>query len=263
MASFRRHWRVWLRMAVMSFYAQMSYGLGSLGFLAGKVVRLVFFFAYIVAIFKHTNSLVGYTLAETVLFFLTYNVIDITVMVFLRGVYSAKRTVEDGDLDYYLIQPCSPLFRMTSGYVDFIDILTMLPVLVLFAMTWPKLPGIGPLQLAFYLLLILNGIAIAFAMHIVVAALAVWTQELENAIWIYRDLMFLGRFPVDIYSAPMRWALVILVPIGVMTSFPAKALLGLLSSRWISYSIGVGTLSMAASIWFWHQALKRYTSVSS
>jgi ABC-2 type transport system permease protein len=251
-------------MAVMSFYGQMSYGLGSAGFLLGKVIRLIFFFTYIVAIFKHTNTLAGYTLAETVLFFLTFNIVDITAMVFFRGIYSARHVVEDGDLDYYLIQPCSSLFRMSASNLDFLDVATMLPVLWLFATTWPKLPGaIGLLAVVFYLLLIVNGIAIALAMHIFVAALAVWTQELENTIWIYRDMMFLGRFPVDIYAAPMRWALIVFIPIGVMTSFPAKALLGLLSARWIIYSVGLGTISMAASLWFWRQALKRYTSVSS
>jgi ABC-2 type transport system permease protein len=153
---------------------------------------------------------------------------------------------------------------MAASNLDFLDVATMLPVLWLLAATWPKLPGaIGVLGVAFYLLLILNGIAIALAMHIFVASLAVWTQELENTIWIYRDMMFLGKFPVDIYSAPLRWALIVLIPIGVMTTFPAKALLGLLSARWIVYSVALGTLMMATSIWFWRQALKRYTSVSS
>jgi ABC-2 type transport system permease protein len=251
-------------MAAMSFDAQMSYGLGSLGFLVGKIIRLVFFFAYITAIFKHTNSLAGFSLAETALFFLTFNMVDITAMVFFRGVYSARHVVEDGDLDYFLIQPVSPLFRMAIGHVDFLDIATMLPVLVLLGMTWPKLPNtIGPAGILFYLLLILNGIAIALAMHIFVAALAVRTQELENTIWIYRDMMFLGKFPVDIYAAPLKWALILLIPIGVMTTFPAKALLGVLSSRWILYSFGLGMLSLVASLLFWRQALKHYTSVSS
>jgi ABC-2 type transport system permease protein len=153
---------------------------------------------------------------------------------------------------------------MAGGNLDFLDVATMLPVIILFAITWPKLPGaISSLHMFFYLILVANGIAIALAMHIVVAALAVWTQELENTIWIYREMMFLGKFPIDIYSAPLRWALILVIPIGVMTTFPAKALLGLLSGRWILYSLGLGTASMGASLWLWRQALKHYTSVSS
>ncbi|MBI5201156.1 MAG: ABC-2 family transporter protein [Elusimicrobia bacterium] len=255
--------RIWTRMAVMSFGAQLSYGIGSFGFLAGKLIRLFFFFAYIVAIFSHTKSLAGYTLAETVLFFLTYNVVDITAQVFFRGIYGARRAVQDGDLDYYLIQPCPPLIRLAASTVDFLDLVTLVPVLALLAATWTKLPGIGLAEIAGYCLLVLNGVLIALAVHIIVAALAVRTQELENTIWIYRELMFLGRFPVDIYGGALKIVLTVFLPIGVMTSFPAKALLGLLSPAEGVYALGVAAASLSFSLWFWRDALSRYTSVSS
>ena len=73
-----KHLRVWARMASMSLGQQLSYGLAAAGFLIGKLIRLLFFFAYIVAIFKHTDRLAGYSLAEMVLFFLTFNLVDVT-----------------------------------------------------------------------------------------------------------------------------------------------------------------------------------------
>lgn len=259
----RKLFRIWLRMAVMSFGAQLSYGLGSLGFLLGKLVRLLFFFAYLVAVFRHTDTLAGYSLEQTVLFFLTYNIVDITAQVFFRGIYGARRAVQDGDLDYFLIQPCPPLVRLAASTVDFLDVTTLLPVLGLLALTWGRLPGIGPVELLLYLLLIVNGLAIALAIHIVVAALSVRTQELENTIWIYRELMFLGRFPVDIYSGPLKIFLTVFVPIGVMTSFPAQALLGLLAPAQVAYAFALAAAALALSRWFWLDALARYTSVSS
>ena len=264
MTALVRHGRVWRRMAQMSLGVQLSYGLGSLGFLIGKLFRLLFFFAYIWAIFDHTDSLAGYSLDETVLFFLTFNLVDITAQVFFRGIYGARRAVVEGDLDYYLIQPVSPLMRMAASTVDFLDILTLLPVLALLGLTAGRLPtGVDLPNLGAYLILTANGVAIALAFHIAVAAIAVRTQELENTIWIYRDLMFLGKFPVDIYSAPMRAALTFLVPIGVMTSFPAKALLGTLSGAWAAYALVLAATAMTTSLWFWRDALSRYTSVSS
>jgi ABC-2 type transport system permease protein len=256
--------QVWWRMAVMSLGQQMSYGLGSFGFLFGKLIRLFFFFAYIVAVFRHTSTLAGYSLAETVLFFLTFNVVDITAQVFFRGIYGARRAVQEGDLDFYLIQPCPPLLRLAASMVDVVDLVTLLPVLVLLALTLPGLPaGIGPLRVLAYAVLVFNGIVIALAMHIVVAALSVRTQELENTIWIYRDMMFLGRFPIDIYAGPLKLALTFLIPIGVMTSFPSKALLGLLAPAQMLYAVAVAAAAMTFSLWFWRDALARYTSVSS
>jgi ABC-2 type transport system permease protein len=114
-----------------------------------------------------------------------------------------------------------------------------------------------------YGLLALNGLVIAFAVHIFVASLAVITQEMENTIWIYRDLMTLGRFPSDIYDSPMRAILTFIVPVAVMVSFPAKAFLGKLGTGWLLQALLMSMTSLAASLWFWRFATRRYTSVSS
>lgn len=260
----RQHWRVWTRMAMMSLGAQLSYGFGSVGFLFGKIVRLVFFLFFLVAIYKRIDRVAGYTLAETVLFFLTFNLVDIVSMVFFRGVYSARRIVAEGDLDYFLIQPVSPLLRVAGGNVDFLDIATLLPVAGLFAWNLQQLPGtLDLVRLGAYALLVVNGIMIALALHIFVAALAVRTQELENTIWVYRDLMFLARFPVDVYTGGLRWALTLVIPIGIMVSFPAKALLGVLSPAWGAYALFLGAALMGGSLLSWRWALTHYTSVSS
>lgn len=259
-----RYWRIWLRMAAMSFQAQLTYPLGSVGFLLGKLIRLLFFFAFMAAAFGHTERLAGYTLVETALFFLTFNLVDMTAQIFFRGIYGARRAVTDGDFDFYLIQPCSALFRLLLTTVDFLDIVTILPVLAMMGKVFTMLPeGLGAARYALYLLLTLNGIGIALAIHVFVAGLAVRTQELENAIWIYRDVMFMGKFPVDIYGPVARWTLTFVIPIAVMTTFPAKALLGLLSPAAAAYSLALCAGLLAASRWFWLDSVRRYTSSSS
>ena len=258
-----KHARVWWRLVQMSLMNQLSTKLSSLGFLVGKVMRLGFFLVFIVAIFDHTKSLAGYTLAQTVLFFLTFNLVDITAQLFFRGIYSVRTIVVSGDLDYYLTQPLNPLFRIAIHMTDFLDLLSLAPVLALLAATTAKLGGVTPAGVLLYFALVANGIVIALAMHVAVAGVAVWTQELENTIWLYRDLMTFGRFPVDIYAAPVRWALTLVVPVAVMVSFPARAMLGTLSPAWAAYAFALSAASLAASLAFWQVALRNYTSVSS
>ena len=251
-------------MAGMSLQAQLSYRLGSLGFLLGKMIRLVFFFAFVAAVFQHTDALAGYSLVETALFFLTFNIVDMTAQIFFRGIYGGWRTVREGDFDFYLIQPCSPLFRMACSMVDFLDVVTLVPVLAMMGVVFAHLPaGIGWGRYLAYFLLTGNGIAIALAIHVLVAGLAVRTQELENTIWVYRDVMFMGKFPVDIYGTPARWALTWVIPIAVMVSFPAKALLGLLRPAQAAYAFGLSGTILTLSAWFWRDSVAHYTSSSS
>ena len=262
--SLLKYARIWGRLAVMSFEVQTGHPLSSSGYLLGKFVRLGFFLVFLAAIFRHTQALAGYSLAEAALFFLTFNIVDILAQLFFRGIYGIRGLIREGDFDYFLIQPVNVLYRVAFNTVDFLDVLTAVPVFAVTYYVLRHIPGgIRPGRLLLYILLSLNGILIALAIHIAVAALAVLTQELENTIWIYRDVMALGRFPSDIYSVRLQEILTFIIPVAVMVSFPAKAFLGRLSLAWLGYAFFTAFAGLVLSLTFWRFATRRYTSVSS
>ncbi|MBI2119962.1 MAG: ABC-2 family transporter protein, partial [Elusimicrobia bacterium] len=114
---------VWWKLAQMAFLMQFANRWSSLGWLGGKIVRFVFFLVFITAIFKHISTVAGYNLQEVALFFLTFNVVDIIAQLFFRGLYMVGRDIREGDMDFYLIQPINPLFRISSNLIDFLDFL--------------------------------------------------------------------------------------------------------------------------------------------
>jgi ABC-2 type transport system permease protein len=256
--------RIWWRLAIMSLKTQMSNPIASVGYLLGKLFRLVFFIIFLLAIFQHTDRLAGYTLPESALFFLTFNAVDIMAQLFFRGIYGIRSIVRDGEFDYFLIQPTHLIWRVCFNTVDFLDLGMLMPIFGTIFYLFKKIPGIfslGPALL--YAVLLMNGMIIAFAMHLAVAGLAVWTQEMDNSIWIYRDLITLGRFPPTIYDTPLRMAMTYGIPIAVMVSFPAEAALGTLSGRLLIVAVIMSGLSLGASLLFWQFSTRRYTSVSS
>jgi ABC-2 type transport system permease protein len=259
-----KYLRLWWRLAVMSFLVQADSPVSSMSYFLGKLARLGFFFIFLIAIFRHTNSVAGYSFNETALFFLTFNLVDVLGQLLFRGIYGIRSLIREGQYDYYLIQPTSTLYRVAFSTVDFLDLMTLLPVLFLTALVMHRIAGEWRwFPTVSYVVLALNGLLIAFAIHVAVASLSVWTQELENTIWIYRDLMTLGRFPSDIYAKTMQRVLTFGVPIAVMVSFPAKAFLGKLSPAWFAGALLISVGSVALSLRFWSFANRRYTSVSS
>src|SRR5476649_2354533 len=136
-----RYLRIWRRLAVMSFMVQAESFISSFGYLLGKLVRIGFFLFFLVSIFKHTDALAGYTLPEAALFFLTFNMIDILAQLFFRGVYGVRSLIREGDFDYYLIQPTNVLFRVALNTVDFLDVVTIFPVLYITFYVLRKIPG--------------------------------------------------------------------------------------------------------------------------
>lgn len=259
-----KYLRIWFLMAKMNLAEQVSSRINFASLLAGKLVRMGFVFVFLIALFGHTNSLAGFSLNQTLLFFMTFNLVDILAQLFLRGIYWIRALVIEGQLDFVLAQPANPLFRIATRTTDFLDVTTLLPTFVILGVLISRLEtGLTLLNLLLYFGLILVGFIIAFAIHVVVASVAVYTQEVDNLIWIYRDLMTMGRFPADIYAAPVKLILTFVVPVAVMTSFPAKALIGVLSPLNIILALVIAAIFLWGSVKLWNFSLKYYTSASS
>ena len=109
----------------------------------------------------------------------------------------------------------------------------------------------------------LNGFIIAMSFHILVLGLGIITTSIDNTVMLYRDISQMVRVPVSLYQEPLRSLLTFVVPVGIMVSFPAESLVGLLSAQAVilAFCISAGFLLM--SLWFWNFSLKRYASASS
>jgi ABC-2 type transport system permease protein len=143
-----------------------------------------------------------------------------------------------------------------------IDLVTLPPLI--FALVYVgQLLDPTLLYTAYYILLVLNGVVIATAFYITVLAMAIITLEIDHSVMIFRDLVNLGRLPVDIYKQPLRGALTYVIPIGIMITLPAKAIMGLVSGTGVLFSFCLGVVVALMSLKFWNLALKRYTSASS
>lgn len=262
MKKLKKYFKVWWLMSKNSFMSTAAQRWGAATLLIGKLIRFGFFIIFIVFLLGGIKSLAGYNLNQVAFFFLTFNFIDIVSQFLFREVYRFRPLVVSGSFDLVLVKPVSALFRALMGGADLLDFLTIPPLIVaLFLLAKSLVPT--PLQVFYYFVLVLNGLLIAAAFHIAVLSLGIITLEIDHIIMIYRDLTNLGRFPIDIYKEPLKGILTYLIPVGIMISLPAKALLGLVSFKGFIFSLIFGLLLLFISLRFWRFALKRYTSASS
>ena len=262
MKSLRRYFKVWWMMSKNSFIQVLINKFGATVFLTGKILRFGFFIAFIIFLLKGTQNLAGYNLTQTIFFFLTFNLVDVLSQFLFREVYRFRPLVISGGFDLVLTKPISPLFRSLMGGADVLDFFTIPPLIFAVVVIGRTLdPTLA--ASSYYILLVVNGLLLATAFHIVVISLGIITLEIDHTIMIYRDLTNLGRFPIDIYQEPLRGILTYLIPVGIMVTLPAKALMGFVSPQGviISFAIGLAALYLATKIWSF--ALKKYTSASS
>lgn len=263
MKSFIRYFHLWQKLTINSFLVVLTDRFNALIFLIGKILRFGFFIIFLLTIFTQTKILHQYDVNQTVFFFLTFNLIDTVTQLFFREAYRFRPLVVSGDLDLVLVKPMNPLFRALAGGADPLDLFMLIPYLGAITFLATKIGNLSFLNIGLYLLLLLNGFLIATGFYILVLALAIVTTEVDHAIMIYRDLTSMGRVPIDIYHQPLRSILTFVIPVGIMMTFPAKALMGLLSPIFIILAIPVGLIFFQLSLRVWQYALTSYASASS
>ena len=148
------------------------------------------------------------------------------------------------------------------GGADVIDLITIPPLIFVAYYIGHSLSPTFAQSLGFWILF-LNGLLIATAFHISVLALGIITTEVDHTVMIYRDLTSLGRFPTDIYKQPLQGFITYIIPVGIMITLPAKALMGLVAPAGIIAAVAIGIIALLASLKFWNFALTKYTSASS
>ncbi len=228
------------------------------------MVRFMFFLILLISIFRFTDNLAGYNMYEVILFFFTFNLIDIAAQFLFRGVYTFKFSIITGHFDYILSKPVNALFYMMNRLTDILDLMFLF--LIIGAIIYDLKFLVYKISVQYvlsYVFLIFAAMLIVFALHVIVVALSVQFYESDNLIWLYRESMALGRMPPEIYSAPVRFIFTFLMPIFMMIAFPVKALLGNLNFYWMVFSFLFSLIFVFFSLYLWKQCLLDYSSASS
>jgi ABC-2 type transport system permease protein len=258
------YYRVWQITANNALQQAFINRWSNLLFLIGKVIRLAVSLGFLFLLKNQHVSVAGYTTDQVIVFFLTYQLVDLLSQVIYRGVYIFGQLIHTGNFDFLLTKPISPLFRALTGLPDINDTIFLIPTLGIsyYLLTTLSLT-LQPTDIIWYLVLLINSMLISTSMHILVISLGVITTQIDSIVWTYRDLARLGQMPITMYLQPLRWILFFVFPVGFMITVPAEVLLGVKPS----YSILITTLVGVSSFWIswrvWHWSLKKYSSASS
>lgn len=260
----RKYLKVYKILAIHNFSLLVSSRLDFWLLITGKLIRMGLVLLMIASIFNFVPTLAGYSRPAILLFFATFNIVDILAQaIFFRGFWHIQTLVRRGDFDQILGSPINNLFLSGFRIVDWMDILTLIPAAAILVYTFSLFPSMHWWFLFLYALLVLNGVLIAFAINVFIASLNFYTPETENAFLLYRDLVYTARFPTEIFAEPLRLIFTFALPIAVIVAFPAKAFLGILDWKSVWYAFALSSVLIFSVVKFWNASLKHYSSASS
>ncbi|MBI2595390.1 ABC-2 family transporter protein [Candidatus Daviesbacteria bacterium] len=258
-----REFKIWIKYTINSFEQTLYNKMSVVIFLLGKFLRITLFLIFLNFLVQGSKGLAGYSREQIIFFYLSFNLADSAAQLLFREVYRFRELIVSGNFDFVLARPLNPLIRVLLGGADILDLFML--ILITFFSIWFAAVSFHPSisQWLFYALMVLNGLLIAAAFHIFVLGIGILTTSIDHLIMVYRDLSSMARIPVDIYIEPIRSLLTFAIPLGIMMTFPPKALMGLLSGQFIAVSIIIGLALLFLSLKFWSYSLKQYQSTSS
>ena len=258
------YWRVWKRLAAMNFAIYSASRIEFFSYTLGKLLRMAFFFVFVFALFGNTQEIVGYSKGEVLLFFAVMNTLDIALQLIYRGLTQIPTTIRTGELDLILVRPISPFFWTAFRIFDFYD-LTTVPATIFFV--WYAIHSLSaPLsleQIFFGCVFWILSFILSILINILIAASAFWITEIENGVCLYRDLVYMARFPPEVFPSGVQWVFMTILPILVITSFPTKALLNRLTlgeGIW-AFVLVIGLGIFTRHVWI--KAIRHYSSASA
>ncbi|MFZ2153476.1 MAG: ABC-2 family transporter protein [Microgenomates group bacterium] len=256
--------KVWSIMAKNNLQNQLLTPSSSVLFILGKLFNFIFSVIIIFSIFNQVSTIKNFTLPQAIIITLVFSLIDSITNFLFRALYTFRPILLKGDFDLDLLKPLPSFFRPIFSGPDFLDvpmIIIQVIALIFFLFHYSLVPSV--FTLIFFLLILLNGIILAFAIHLSIAAFSIITTEIDSLVMIYRSLGRAAIVPTDIYGNFFRFILDYLIPITVIFTLPAKALLSILTPVGIIYSFVFTFIFLFLSLYFWNYSLSRYTSASS
>jgi ABC-2 type transport system permease protein len=179
--------------------------------------------------------------------------------------------IRQGTLDFVLLKPADAQFLVSTARFEpwkVVDVLAGAGI-----MAWAfHLLGQAPTAFgtALALALIACALLVLNSLWILVVSAAFWVVRLDNLAFLFTSLLDFARWPVSFFRPAWRLFFSVVVPIGLMTTYPAQALLGWLSPE--TGGLGTRTAALAAlgsvafaggARWVWTRAIATYTSASS
>lgn len=222
-------------------------------------------FAFFHIIYLQTDILAGWSIEQIRLFVCTFIIVDALMMTFIaNGLWLFPQHINSGDLDTYLTRPVNSLFFLTLrdfAANSFLNLLLALGI-GLFIFTTSSFDFTLSQLVVYPLMLIVATVLYSFLQLIFIIPVF-WIQSPNGLGNLFYTMAHSMERPVQVYKGTTRFIFTFVLPFGMMTTYPASAVLS--EDPWILLwlQLGVAFIFWVILQFFWKLGLRNYTSASS
>lgn len=200
----------------------------------------------------------GETLVVTACFILLQGVLDGAINPGLQAVIDHIRK---GTLDFLLLKPADAQFLVSTSRFQLWRVFSLVNAGVVFGVAFKTIghgPGFGGLLTAIALFAVAT--LLLYSLWILIISAAFIVVKVDNLTYLFSSIFDAARWPSSVFRGAVRFVFTFVIPLAVMTTFPAEALLGRLEVTTLVASVAGSLAFAAAARAIWLRSIGHYTS---
>ncbi|MEU4602226.1 ABC-2 family transporter protein [Kribbella sp. NPDC023972] len=230
-----------------------------------SVIGLFASLATVFVVYARTDSLAGWTEAETYVLIGTFQLLSSLKNAFIDPNLSwfPDNGIRKGRLDTFLLQPAPTLYLASlarSTPLALIQFVLGLVVIALGVSDHEQTPA--PAAILAWILTLAAALAVTWAMGVLLACLAFWAPRLQLDVF-YGSAWQLARYPTDIYRRPLRLVVTYVFPLTLIATIPTTTLLHGPSLVVLTSTMAGAAVACLLAVACWRLGLRRYTGATS
>jgi ABC-2 type transport system permease protein len=260
----KKYLSLYLAMFKASFISDLEY---RANFFSRILTDIFWYIAQVVTfevIYQHTKKIGDWGVEEMRVFLGLLFVIDAIYMIVIHeNLENISEKVRKGDLDLLLAKPVNSQFMLTlqKANTAIFGNLIIGSAWLIYALN--GLEQFNPLKLLWLIVLVPASLCVLYSMRFMFSASAVIFTRSENLQFLWWQVYRLGMRPDSMYVPYIKYVLLTIIPVGVIISIPARALLNPPEFSYLLWPLVLAPLLIYGTSRFWKYALKFYSSASS
>ena len=213
-------------------------------------------------VFHVRTSIAGWNFGEALLVLGWFTFLDgVLEGAISPSLVSVVEHIRKGTLDFVLIKPADAQFLVSTARLQPWRGINVLTAFFLFGWGFRRLgrmPSIGAVAMA--AVATVSAIAVLYSLWILTVSAAFYVVRVDNLTHLFSAIFDAARWPVGVFRGLLRVVFTFVIPLALMTTYPAQALLGTLAPSTLTATLGGAALALGVSRAVWMASIAKYTS---
>jgi viologen exporter family transport system permease protein len=172
--------------------------------------------------------------------------------------------VRKGTLDFVLLKPADAQLLVSLSKIEPWRLIDLLAAAGIFAVAFQRIgraPTLSHVLLAAAMLC--AAVLVLYSIAILVVSIAFIAVRVDNLLYLFQSVFDVARWPSTVFRGVLSVIFTFVLPLALMTTYPALALLGKLTPQTAVAALAGSLLFAGVARAIWIASIRRYTSASS